>query len=122
MEINLFSVNRIKLQLNFIRSHVWKYVGPRVRRTAVGGIVRLQVLRDIVNSDTETESLSDHFRSSEWQIRKRRGDRDGCRRQEPDTQPGECCIGVIVVVLLQKPLMISPSRTNQSANHLCVPA
>lgn len=61
-------MNNIKFCLNFFCFNIWENIGPGVRSALIGQVARLQILRDLIDKDTKTESLANNLSTSNRKV------------------------------------------------------
>jgi hypothetical protein len=86
---NIMLVNNIKFCLNFFCLNVRKNVSPGVRSALVGQVARLQVLGDLINKHTKTESLANDLSTGNREVGNSRSKGNSSCSQKADSKTSE---------------------------------
>jgi len=82
-------VNDIKFCLNFFRLDIWENISPGVGSALVGQVARLQILRDLIDKHTKTESLADDLSTGKREVGNGRSKRNGSGSQKANPKASE---------------------------------
>ncbi|KAI7978297.1 hypothetical protein EIK77_001240 [Talaromyces pinophilus] len=82
-------MNNIKFCLNFFCFNIWENIGPGVGSAFVGQVARLQILRDLVDKDTKTESLANDLSTSNRKVGNGRSKGNGGGSQKANSKTSE---------------------------------